>query len=42
MANYYVAPTLSLKAGVALNILLDANMSPTYGNPYYYNNSALN
>lgn len=36
MANYYVAPTLSLKAGVALNILLDANMSPTYGNPYYY------
>lgn len=37
MANYYVAPALSFKAGVALNILLDANMSPTYGNPYYYN-----
>ena len=36
LANYYVAPDLALKAGVALNLLAEANMDPRDGNPYYY------
>ena len=38
-ADYYVVPGLAIKAGVALNLLFEANMNPLDGNPYYYSYS---